>query len=359
MSIGLIPLPLFHDMGLIGGVMQPLYAGFPVEILNPILAVQKPADWLRRISISRVTTSGGPNFLFELACKLVSDDDLIQLDLSSWKIAFCGAEPVRRSTVEAFIKRFGPVGFRRQAFFPCYGLAEATLYVTGAALDTTDLTLDLDLETPVPCGIPGLDITVRIVDLQTGLEAPEGVEGEIWVTGPGVAKGYWNSPVQSQVVFGAEISDSSDGPFVRTGDLGHILGNKLYVTGRLKDLIIVRGRNFAPQDLECSAEQSHPSLVLSGSAAFCIHGRDKDSLVIVAEVNRQTLRRPEDWPAIEAAVRSAITVAFQLKVDDVVLLRPGNLPRTSSGKVRRNQCRTDYLAQTLVRVSAESVPETG
>lgn len=359
MSIGLIPLPLFHDMGLIGGVMQPLYAGFPVEILNPILAVQKPADWLRRISISRVTTSGGPNFLFELACKLVSDDDLIQLDLSSWKIAFCGAEPVRRSTVEAFIKRFGPVGFRRQAFFPCYGLAEATLYVTGAALDTTDLTLDLDLETPVPCGIPGLDITVRIVDLQTGLEAPEGVEGEIWVTGPGVAKGYWNSPVQSQVVFGAEISDSSDGPFVRTGDLGHILGNKLYVTGRLKDLIIVRGRNFAPQDLECSAEQSHPSLVMSGSAAFCIHGRDKDSLVIVAEVNRQTLRRPEDWPAIEAAVRSAITVAFQLKVDDVVLLRPGNLPRTSSGKVRRNQCRTDYLAQTLVRVSAESVPETG
>ena len=357
MSVGLVPLPLFHDMGLIGGVLQPLYAGFPMEILNPLLAVQKPADWLRRISTSRVTTSGGPNFLFELACKLVKDDDLIEMDLSSWKIAFCGAEPVRHSTIEAFIERFGPVGFRREAFFPCYGLAEATLYVTGAALDTSDLTIDLDLETNVPCGIPGIDVIVRIVDLQSGHEAPEGVEGEIWVSGPGVAKGYWNSPAQTQSVFGAEMSGSADGPFLRTGDLGRIQGNMLYVTGRLKDLIIVRGRNFAPHDLECSAERSHPSLVLSGCAAFCIHGRDKDLLVIVAEVNRQTLRRPEEWPAIKAAVRSAISAAFQLKVDDVVLLCPGSLPRTSSGKVRRNQCRTDYLSETLMRVPSESVPE--
>ena len=349
-SRGVVALPLFHDMGLIGGVLQPLFAGFPMTIMNPALAIQKPALWLSMISSGRVSTSGGPNFLFDWAARTVKDDALVGLDLSCWRMAFCGAEPIRRGTVQSFITRFAGVGFRPAAFFPCYGMAEATLYVTGGSHDPDDAV------GPVSCGRPGLDTEVRIVDPATCLELDDGAEGEVWVRGPGVAAGYWQRKDASAEVFGATIAGRPDQTYLRTGDLGFLRHGALHVSGRMKDLIIVRGRNLAPEDLELEAEGSHPDIQAAGSAAFSVVYPDREALVIVAELKRQGLRRPEDLPAVRECVRASVAASHQVKVDDVVLLRPGTLPRTSSGKVRRSQCRADYLAQAFPSLERTRLP---
>ncbi len=340
-SRGLVALPLFHDMGLIGGVLQPLFAGFPMTIMNPALPIQKPDLWLSMISSDRISTSGGPNFLFDWVARSVKDEALAGLDLSCWRKAFCGAEPIRRATVQSFIKRLAGVGFRPTAFFPCYGMAEATLYVAGGHNNADETT------GPVSCGRAGLDTDVRIVDPATCRELEDGAEGEIWVHGPGVAAGYWQRKESSAEVFGAAIAGLPGRTYLRTGDLGFLRQGSLYVSGRMKDLIIVRGRNLAPEDLELEAEGSHADLQAAASAAFSVIYPDREALVIVAEVKRQALHRPEDLPAVRECVRAAVSASHQVKVDDVVLLRPGTLPRTSSGKVRRSQCRADYLAQAF------------
>ena len=356
-SVGLIGLPLFHDMGLIGGVLQPMYGGFPVTLMTPAQLVQKPDRWLRLISELGVTTSGGPNFLYDLAIRQVKDEQLESVSLARWRVAFCGAEPVRSTTMATFIDRFAKHGFASEAFYPCYGMAETTLFITGNLLGqapVVDVKNDLRSgQTAVSCGRPRGDTHVLIVEPKSRLPAAPGQEGEIWVSGASNAKGYWRRPKLSRATFAARLaSDDGNGDerraYLRTGDLGYLHNGELFVTGRLKDLIIVRGRNFAPQDLEVEAQQAHAGLREGCSAAFTVQQEHQERLVLACEISRELARQTERCPDVASAVRAAIANSYQLRVDDVVLMQSGTLPKTSSGKVKRSQCRLDYLAGTLL-----------
>ncbi|WP_053076784.1 fatty acyl-AMP ligase [Caenimonas sp. SL110] len=346
----LFALPLYHDMGLIGGIVQTVYAGFPAHVMSPAHFVQKPQRWLQLISQLRICSSGGPNFMYDLAAQVIQPEHLEGVDLSSWRIAYCGAEPIRASTIERFTSKFAPYGFRAGSFFPCYGMAEATLFVTGSKLGTApQLATSASGGQPVVgCGFPDPDTTIEIVDPANRQPLPEGQEGEIWVSGVTVAQGYWKNPTATEHTFKARLAKSNAGPFLRTGDLGYRKDGNLFVTGRLKDLIIVRGRNFAPHDLELEAEGSHPGLQPGGGAAFTLTEGDQERLILAFELKREWRRREDEWGVVEAAVRASIARGYQLRVDDVVLLAPGALPRTSSGKVRRTQCRVDYLGGRLM-----------
>jgi acyl-CoA synthetase (AMP-forming)/AMP-acid ligase II len=358
---GLVALPLYHDMGLIGGALQPVYAGFPVHLMTPSQFVHKPQRWLQIISQQRISTSGGPNFMYDLAAQSARDEHLEGLDLSCWRVAFCGAEPIRAATIERFRRAFAPYGFRDGAFLACYGLAEATLFVTGHELSRPPR-IDADVpggQPVVGCGRTRSGARVEIVDPATRQTLPDGVEGEIWVSGASVARGYWQNPVATAQSFGARLAGADAASFLRTGDLGYQKGGELFVTGRLNDLIIVRGRNYAPHDLEVEAERSHPGLQPGGGAAFTLTEGDHERLILALELKREWRRRTEAWDDIKAAVRVAVARGYQLRIDDIVLLPPGALPRTSSGKVRRAQCRADYRQGKLLPVAPVAAgPET-
>jgi len=365
-SVVLVALPLFHDMGLIGGVLQPLYAGFHMYLMSPVQLIQEPQRWLQLISELRITTAGGPNFMYELASQLSKPEHLDGLDLSSWNVAFCGAEPIRPKTVERFNAVFGPHGFRAESFFPCYGLAESTLFVTGNPLQQVprmDLYVDpqqpqMPARSVISCGIAGYETQVIIVDPDTQKPVADGEQGEIWVNGKSVAQGYWRRPEVTARTFDARIEgDTLNRPFLRTGDLGYIKENELYVSGRLKDLVILHGRNYAPQDLEVEAENSHSDIRSACVAAFTIPRQEQERLVLVVELKRTAMRRTELWPDIILSVRRAILHAYQIEVEDVVLIKTGTLLKTSSGKVQRRLCRDAYLANELERVAPATTPE--
>lgn len=344
----LIGLPLFHDMGLVGGVLQSMHVGCTTSFIPPSELVQYPERWLGLISSLRITTSGGPNFLYDLAADSVTDEDLAGLDLACWEVAFCGADPIRARTISRFTQRFAGVGFRPGAFYPCYGMAEATLFISGNRVGVEPSTRARDGVDVVCCGEPAPGTDVRIVDPATSRPLPYGEVGEIWVAGGGVAQGYWQRPTQNEHVFRARLDGEDAVTYLRTGDLGWIQQGQVYVFGRLKDLIIVNGRNHAPQDIEATVEAASDALRSAGAAAFTVESTTgADRLVVVAEIQREWVRRGEQWPAVTAAVRTAVREAHTLAVAEVVLIRPGALPRTSSGKVRRSQCRIDYLAGTL------------
>src|SRR5215203_1436512 len=346
-------LPLYHDMGLIGNVLQPLYAGARAVLMAPLSFLQRPASWLEMISRYRATTSGGPDFAYGLCAGKVSEAEKAGLDLSSWAVAFNGAEPVRAGTIERFAAAFARCGFRREAFYPCYGLAEATLFVTGGAPEAAPV-----IEAArVGCGRAALGQTVRIVDPESHAPCPPGIEGEIWVAGPSVAAGYWDRPEETARTFGARLADG-EGPFLRTGDLGFLSGGELFVTGRLKDLIILRGRNHYPQDLEWTAEASHPALRPGCGAAFSVETDGEERLVMLQEVERSA----PDPVDIAEAVRRAVAEAHEVAVAEVVLLRSGSILKTSSGKIRRGACRASYLAgemAVVARTGAIAPPEKG
>jgi amino acid adenylation domain-containing protein len=343
-------LPLYHDMGLIGNVLQPLAAGGSCVLMSPVAFLQRPLRWLEAISRFRGTVSGGPNFAYELCLRKTTPEALLGLDLTSWRVAFNGAEPVRAATLERFAAAFAPCGFRAASFYPCYGLAEATLFVTGGEPGKAPR---VDAEGTlaggrVSCGHPWLEQRLVVADPETGVERPAGSEGEIWLSGPSVARGYWRNPEATVHDFNAFLPDG-DGPFLRTGDLGFLAGGELYVTGRLKDLIILRGRNLYPQDVELTAERSHPDLRPGGGAAFAIDSGEADGareerLVIVHEVER---RRRASFAEIAEAVRRAVAAEHEAQVYEVVLIRQSGLPKTSSGKVQRRRCRDLYLAGEL------------
>ncbi len=372
-------LPLYHDMGLIGNVLQPLYAGARCVLMSPVSFLQRPLRWLEAISRWRATTSGGPNFAYELCLRKASPEALAGLDLASWRVAFNGAEPVRAATLERFAETFAPYGFRPEAFYPCYGLAEATLFVTGggrgrlpriAALDAAALERNEALPAGggeearrlVSCGHAWGEQRVVVADLAAGTECPPGAIGEIWVSGPSVARGYWRNPEATARDFNAFLlaGGRGEGPFLRTGDLGFLADGQLYVTGRLKDLVILRGRNHYPQDLELTAEAGHPDLRPGSGAAFPVEMGGEERLVIVHEVER---RWGSDVEEIAEAVRRAIAAEHEVQVHEVVLIRQGGLPKTSSGKVQRRLCRKLYLAGELPVVGrsalawAEAAPE--
>ncbi|HEX6864808.1 MAG TPA: fatty acyl-AMP ligase, partial [Thermoanaerobaculia bacterium] len=305
-------LPLYHDMGLIGNVLQPLYVGGTCVLMAPVAFLQRPSRWLKAISRYRATGSGGPNFAYELCVRKVGPEEREGLDLSCWEVAYNGAEPVRADTLERFAESFAPQGFRRDAFYPCYGLAEATLFVTGAERGSFPEVRQVDAEalernraeeardgapsrSLVSCGSAWLDQKIEIVDPETCRPLPEGQVGEVWISGPSVAGGYWNRPEESARTFGARLGESdregSPETFLRTGDLGFLSGGALYLTGRAKDLIILRGRNLYPQDLELTAERSHGDLRPGCGAAFAVEVEGEERLVLVQEVERDAEKR--------------------------------------------------------------------
>jgi acyl-CoA synthetase (AMP-forming)/AMP-acid ligase II len=349
-SVILVGLPLFHDMGLIGGVLQSMYAGCSTTFMPPAELIQYPERWIRAISSLRVTVSGGPNFMYETALEGITDDDLAGIDLSCWKVAFCGAEPIRAAAVERFARRFASAGFCELAFYACYGMAEATLFVSGGEPGQPTRISTRHGTDVVSCGSPRHGMTVRIVDPETLSELPDGEVGEIWVAGDSVAQGYWGREAVSKEVFRAR-PQHEDIAHLRTGDLGWIERGELFVAGRLKDLIIVNGRNVAPQDVEQACTGAHEALVKGGTAAFSVDRGRGEEIVVVAEIERTWTRREDSWPDIMARMKAAVMRDNGLAVTDVVFIRQGALPRTSSGKVRRSSTRSAYLDRSLSLLS--------
>jgi acyl transferase domain-containing protein/acyl-CoA synthetase (AMP-forming)/AMP-acid ligase II/SAM-dependent methyltransferase len=362
-SRGVIWLPPYHDMGLIGGILQPLYAGFPCALMSPAAFLQRPVRWLSAISRFRADTSGGPNFAYELCVEKISREQAEELDLSCWTLAFNGAETVRPGTLKRFAEKFAISGFRAEAFYPCYGLAEATLFVSGGQRGSGARVVSLssaalkqsrvveangsDGVSLVGCGRPAVDHELLIVDPETRTVCPPDREGEIWLRGPSVAPGYWGKGVDNG--FGARLEDRSDGAtFLRTGDLGFLHQGELFVNGRRKDCIIIRGANYYPQDIESAAAGSHTSLRTALGAAVSVDSSDGEKLVVLHEVDRRLSRGGEaEFEAVGDAIRGAVAEQFDLDVTEVALLKAGRLPRTSSGKIRRKACRDAFLGGTL------------
>lgn len=362
-SQGVIWLPAYHDMGLIGGVLQPLYGNFPVTLMSPLDFLQKPMRWLQAVSRYRATTSGGPNFAYELVCSKVKPEQLAELDLSNWSVAFTGAEPIRAETLDRFATTFAPCGFRREAFYPCYGMAETTLIVTGGlksaapvvkridppALEEQRIEIAKDNQPSrqiVGCGKAAPGLKIAIADPQTGISLQEGQVGEIWVAGASVTKGYWQKPEATQANFSAYLTDTGEGPFLRTGDLGFLLDGELFVTGRIKDIIIIRGQNHYPQDIELTVEKSHPALKINSGAAFAVDYRGSERLVVVQEVKRTYLRQL-DTKAVVTSINRAIAAEHNLQTYATVLVKTGSIPKTSSGKIQRYACKAEFIAGSL------------
>jgi 8-amino-7-oxononanoate synthase/acyl carrier protein len=371
---GLSWLPTYHDMGLVGGVLMAMFYGRPAVLMSPMAFLQKPVRWLRGITKYGVTVSGGPNFAYDLCTEKIADDQLAGLDLSKWEVAFNGAEPVRADTLAKFTARFAPYGFRPESHYPCYGMAETTLIVTGSYKGRLKVIrpfdgrkLDAKQVVPAKAGQPAArelvscghvlpDEQVRIVDPDTCRELPSDRIGEIWVDSPSVAQGYWNQPEATEATFGARIAWSDDGPFLRTGDLGFLRDGELFVTGRIKDLIIVRGVNRYPQDIEMTVERASDKIQPQGVAAFAVDLAGRERLIVMAEVERT---RRDDWSDVIAAVRKAVTAEHELPPDAVILVRFGSLPKTSSGKIQRHACREDFLNGSQQVIQAWRAWETG
>ncbi len=359
-------LPMFHDMGLIGNMLHPLYMDVPCVLMSPLHFLQRPVRWLEAVSRYGATTSGGPNFAYDLCAQRVTDEQRARLDLSRWTVAFNGAEPVRHNTIRRFCEAFTPCGFRPETIYPCYGLAEATLFVTGSQKDLPPVARSFDQQalgegrakalladqpganTLVSSGRVADGLEVVIVDPDTGVRCPADQIGEIWVRAPSVAQGYWNRPEETAHTFRAHLKDTGEGPFMRTGDLGFLLDGELFVTGRLKDLIIIRGRNYYPQDVELAAGSSHAGLQVGCGAAFGVDVDGEERLVVVQEVKRQ--HRNGDTAEMLDAIRQAVFHHQQLRPYAVALIRPATIPKTSSGKIRRHLARDRFLSGSLLIV---------
>jgi acyl-CoA synthetase (AMP-forming)/AMP-acid ligase II/alkylation response protein AidB-like acyl-CoA dehydrogenase/acyl carrier protein len=363
-SVAVMWVPNFHDDGLVHGILQPIHSGFRSYLMSPLSVVERPVRWLTAIGQVGATHSGGPNFAYTLCARRISAEERAGLDLSSWRVAYNAAEPIQAGTLDLFCRTFADNGFRREAFFPAFGLAEATLLVTtktgqepallavctepleraGRAVPATG---GQPARTLVGCGavVPGTEVV--IAHPESGTECSRGEVGEIWIHGPGVAQGYWSHPEATAETFGAHLAGSEAGPFLRTGDLGFLHGGELYVTGRLKDLIIIHGRNHYPQDIELTVERSSPLLRPGCGAAFPLEVGGEERLAVVHEVEGGA---DLDIVALAEKVCRDVSEAHELQVHTLVLIQPKTLPKTSSGKVQRQACRADLLADRLKEV---------
>ncbi len=369
-SKGVIWLPPHHDMGLIGGILQFIYSGLPVILMSPLDFVQKPIRWLQAISHYKATTSGGPNFAYDLCVNKIKPEQLASLDLSSWEVAFNGAEPVRAQTLERFAETFANCGFRKQAFYPCYGMAETTLFISGGLkaeppiirfVQETELLqnrvvsgdkLSVDYKEIVSCGRNLSGQKIMIVNPESLIKYGDGEVGEIWVSEESVTQGYWQKPEQTQQTFHAHLADTGEESFLRTGDLGFLQDGELFVTGRIKDLIIIRGQNHYPQDIESTVQKCHPALRPDCGAAFSVEIKGEERLVIVQEVERNYLRKL-DVQEVVGNVTQAVTAEHELQVYTTVLVKTGSIPKTSSGKIQRYACRTAFLNGSLNVLESE------
>jgi acyl-CoA synthetase (AMP-forming)/AMP-acid ligase II len=371
---GMFWLPLYHDMGLIGAVLETLYTGVSTTLMSPLDFLQQPYRWLKAISRHRITISGGPNFAYDLCVRKVTSEQKANLDLSCWQLAVNGAEPVYARTLDQFASTFASCGFQREAFYPCYGLAEATLFVTGpkrwtiphlARINSNSLAINQIISEDgesqistllVSCGKPGLGHEVIIVNpetLEPQLPDDKGLTlvGEIWVSGPSVAQGYWNRPEDSCEILEARLQTDSSRHYLRTGDLGFLVDGELYITGRIKDLIIIDGFNHYPQDIERAVELSHPALRVGCSVAFSVEINGQERLVVVAEMKDANQIGPDQAhldqdqliASVTKAIRQTVVDKHDLSIYQVVLLKPGSIPKTSSGKIQRRACREEFL----------------
>lgn len=367
-------LPQYHDMGLIGNILQPLYLGATAILMSPNTFLQNPLRWLQAISRYRATTSGGPNFAYRLCAERIRDEDKAGLDLRSWEVAFNGAEPISARTLDQFHQAFQGCGFRREAFFPCYGLAEITLFAVGAARERGAVTRWVERETlarglarPLSNSDAGNDSAgsgelelvssgelpdegaLGIVDPATGVLCEPGTVGEIWLHSPSVANGYWQRETLSREMFQARPA-GDERQYLRTGDLGFTHEGQLYVTGRLKDLVIVRGRNIYPQDVESTVQDEFPVLRNGCGACFGVEHDGEDMLTLVQEVERTALNRT-DFKGLWRDINRLLSERFGFRLHTLALVRPAQVPKTSSGKVRRSACR-DLLQQGQLAVIA-------
>jgi acyl-CoA synthetase (AMP-forming)/AMP-acid ligase II len=386
---GVCWLPFYHDMSLMGNVLQAVYVDGPSWQLPPVVLLQHPLRWLQAITKYQAHTSGGPNFAYDLCVRRITAEQKATLDLSHWEVAAIGAEPVSAATIDRFSEAFACCGFRREAFYPCYGLAEATLFVSGgdkneppvvrmfAAADlelrsrateaaqprildsplgtaqSTDEIRELPKvastvphQTLVGCGHAWADHEIVIVDPDAAVPCPPGVVGEIWFAGPSVGQGYWRDEQASADRFCAHLSDSGRGPFLRTGDLGFFNQGHLFICGRIKDLIVIRGRNHYPQDIEETVFSIHEAFAPNSGAAFGCPVGGEERLVILQEIDRRTRR--VDLNELARSIRAHIAEVHQLQVHDVVFLRNGSLPKTTSGKIRRHEARRQYIQSELI-----------
>ena len=352
-------LPFYHDMGLIGNVLQPLFAGATAVLMHPLTFLQNPVCWLRAISQYQGTISGGPNFGYELCIRKITAADRMGLDLSTWQVAFNGAEPVRADTMQRFAAEFADCRFHPSAFQPCYGLAEATLLVSGtSAMRRIELEVDADAlakdriipssgkkpKRLVACGGPPAGLDVRIVSPETHQQCSSDQVGEIWVKGPSVAKGYWSRTKETEETFHARIVRSDEGPFLRTGDLGFIKSGQVFVTGRIKDLLIIRGQNHYPQDIELTVERSDSIMQTGGGAAFSVEVEGEERLVLVQEA---ASRAPRELDQAIRRVAQNLSQEHQLAAHAIVLVRKGTIPKTSSNKIQRQACKAAFLNNEL------------
>ncbi|PYP93195.1 MAG: non-ribosomal peptide synthetase [Candidatus Angelobacter sp. Gp1-AA117] len=366
-------LPLYHDMGLIGTVLHPLHQGARCVLMAPTAFLQKPSRWLQAISEYRAHSSSAPNFAYELCARKTSLAEKARLDLSSWRVAVNGAEPVRPETMECFAAAFSECGFRAEAFHPSYGLAESTLMVTGGRPAGQSMLMRISSEALeqntvreasgneparvlAGCGtaIPGQQL--RIVDPQTLQECRKEHVGEIWISSPSVAKGYWNRLEETTATFHARLSSDNETRFLRTGDLGFSAGQQLFITGRLKDLIILHGRNLYPHDIELTVQQCHSSLRFGAGAAFAIEVNGQEVLAVINEIERHSEVPPE---MLFAEIRKAVLLEHGIQVYTVALLKPGSIPKTTSGKIKRATCRAALLAEEMEVLASSTLPLTG
>jgi acyl-CoA synthetase (AMP-forming)/AMP-acid ligase II/acyl carrier protein len=355
-------LPAFHDMGLIYGLLLPLYKGFPCYQMAPAAFLSRPARWLEALSRHRGTHTAAPNFAYELCVERTAPDARAGLDLRAWRVALNAAEPVRADTLARFEAAFAPAGFGARVFCPGYGLAEATLKVGALPADALYTVIEADsgalahgrivpaapgapAHRLVGCGRSETDTACLAVDPETRRPCPPGRVGELWVSGPSVAAGYWRQPEASRETFAARTEDGA-GPYLRTGDLGFVQGGEVFVTGRLKDTLIIHGLNHYPQDIETSVQASHPALKRDAGAAFAVEADGAERLVVVQEVNRGDARKL-DAAAVFGAVRLRVAENHGLACHAIVLVAPATLPKTSSGKLQRRRCRAEFLDGTL------------
>ena len=367
-SVSVTWLPSFHDMGLIDGIIQPLYTGFLGVVMSPESFLKNPIVWLQAITKYRATHSGGPNLGYELCVRRITPEQQKTLDLSSWVSAYNGAEPIRRKTLDNFSDKFRSSGFKSQYFYPCYGMAEATLMISGGNIKDEPVYLNVQSEflkdnqiveaekdsknyqELVGCGHVWQDMEVKIVDPESCLECGENQVGEIWVSGSSIAQGYWQEEEKTIATFQAKLANTTDERnFLRTGDRGFLRAGELFITGRIKDVIIIWGRNHYPQDIEYSIQESHQALRLDCGAAFTIEIDNQDKLVIVQEVERTYLAQL-NVNEVFSAIREAVALHHALQVYAIALIKPASILKTSSGKIQRHACCHAFLTETLAIV---------
>tara|TARA_B110000046_G_scaffold185627_1_gene228162 strand:- start:71 stop:1789 length:1719 start_codon:yes stop_codon:yes gene_type:complete len=359
-------LPPYHDMGLIGGILQALYTGYQVTLMPHLMFLQKPVRWLNAITRFQATNSGAPNFAYDLCVRSVKPEQREQLDLSSWGVAFNGAEPIHNKTMDQFADYFALCGFRKDAFFPCYGLAESTLLASGGLKSRFPLTKNivkselqknnvvfaqksnLDTRTMVSSGQNINKQEIRIVDPETLNQCTPDQIGEVWLSGPSVAQGYWNKPLETKSTFDAYLSNPTEGPYLRTGDLGFMSEGELYITGRLKNLVIIDGKNHYPHDIERTVEKSHNDIYPAGCAVFSIENADREGVIVMAEIQRNHIGTSSE---IITEIRKSVAEHHALSLHDIKLIIPGSIPKTTSGKIKHFICKKDYTSGTLKEIT--------